>query len=197
MLAAGASRRMGGEDKLLRPVDGEPLLRRAAKAAAGSKASAVRVILPPAAEARRAALSGLDVALTDAPQAARGMAASLHAGLLATAPDTAAIIIALADMPEITAEHFNRVIAAFDPREAREICRATSADGVPGHPVLFGARFFESLKGLRADEGARRVLEDNREFVTLVPAPGQGAVVDLDTPAAWAAWEAAQPNQPG
>lgn len=190
LLAAGSSRRMRGQDKLLRDVDGVPLLRRAAEAALSSKAARVRVVLPPGADARRAALAGLTTEITEAPDWTEGMAASLRAGMRDVAAGTSAVVIALADMPEVTPEHYNRVIAAFDPAEGREICRAETAGGVPGHPVLFGARFFELLAALTDDKGAREVLEANRDFAVSVPTPGDGATIDLDTREAWAAWEA-------
>jgi molybdenum cofactor cytidylyltransferase len=118
------------------------------------------------------------------------MAASLRAGLAAVAARADAVVVLLADMPEVGAAEIDRLIAAFDPEEGREICRAVSADGTPGHPVLFGRRFFESLAGLRGDRGAREVLEEAAEFVTEVPTAGRAALVDLDTPEDWAAWRA-------
>ena len=39
-----------------------------------------------------------------------------------------------------------------------EILRATAADGRPGHPVLFGRRFFGQLAALKGDRGARSVI---------------------------------------
>ena len=99
-------------------------------------------------------------------------------------------MILLADMPEVAAGDIDRLIAAFDPDEGREVCRAVSADGAPGHPVLFGRRFFEALGGLRGDRGAREILDEAAEFVTEVPTAGRAAIVDLDTPEDWAAWRA-------
>ena len=101
-----------------------------------------------------------------------------------------AVVILLADMPEVGARDIDRLIAAFDPEEGREICRAVSADGAPGHPVLFGRRFFEALAGLEGDRGAREVLRDAGEFVTEVATSGRSALVDLDTPEDWEAWRA-------
>lgn len=192
LLAAGASRRMRGQDKLLRDVDGAPMLRRAAEAALASRADAVRVVLPSGADARRAALEGLAVPVSEAADASSGMAASLRAGLRDVAEGTAAVVVALADMPDVTAEHFDRVIAAFEPEEGREIAQAETEDGVIGHPVLFGQRFFESLAALTGDRGARDVIAANRDFHVTVPTPGQGAACDLDTPEAWDAWHAAR-----
>jgi molybdenum cofactor cytidylyltransferase len=118
------------------------------------------------------------------------MAASLRAGLAAVAGRADAVVILLADMPEVGPAQVDRLIAAYDPEEGREICRAVAADGTPGHPVLFGRRFFETLAGLTGDRGAREVLREAAEFVTDVPTPGRAAVVDLDTPEDWAAWRA-------
>ncbi len=118
------------------------------------------------------------------------MAASLRAGLAAVADRADAVVVLLADMPEVGAGAIDRLIAAFDPEEGREICRAVAEGGQPGHPVLFGRRFFETLAGLTGDRGAREVVREAAEFVTDVPTPGRGAVVDLDTPEDWAAWRA-------
>ncbi|SMX34545.1 NTP transferase domain-containing protein [Actibacterium lipolyticum] len=192
MLAAGSSSRMRGEDKLLRHVDGVPLVRRSAEVALGAKVSAVHVVLPEGNADRLGALDGLAVNTVQATDWQEGMAASLRAGMKAISDDAAAVIVALADMPEVTAEHINRLIAAFDPAEDREICRSETADGTPGHPVLFSRRFFENLSDLTGDRGAKDILKQSSELVTSVPTPGQGAVVDLDTPEAWREWELAK-----
>lgn len=61
-----------------------------------------------------------------------------------------------------------------------------------GLPVLFGRRFFETLKSLQGDRGARDVVRDALEFLVDVPTEGQGAVIDLDTPEAWDEWRKSQ-----
>lgn len=188
LLAAGASSRMRGRDKLLEPVGGMPLLRRTAQAARESGAGRVIVVVPPDAPEREQALAGLKVEVIRCPLWREGMAASLRRGLAALPEATDAVIVALADMPDITPEHFNRLIAAFSPADGREICRALAEDGQPGHPVLFGSRFFESLAALQGDTGARELIRSMPEFVADIPTPGQGAAIDLDTPEQFAAY---------
>lgn len=190
VLAAGASRRMRGRDKLMEPIAGRAILRHVAEAALASRAAEVVVVLPPDAPARRAALDGLAVTRVEAADCAEGMAASLRAGLAAVAERADAVVVLLGDMPEVGAGQIDRLIATFDPAEGREIVRASSEGGVPGHPVLFGRRFFETLAALTGDRGAREVLRDAAEFVTEVATPGEAAVTDLDTPEDWAAWRA-------
>ncbi|MGF1660002.1 MAG: molybdopterin-binding/glycosyltransferase family 2 protein [Rubrimonas sp.] len=191
LLAAGASRRMRGRDKLLEEVDGAPILRRAAQALLESRADATLVVLGPDDAARRAALAGLDVAIVENPQAAEGMASSLRAALAAAPAEADALVVALGDMPEVGPAHVDALIAAFSPEDGRAICRAITEDGAPGHPVLFGRRFFETLARIDGDQGARELLRAHADLVENVPTPGRGAAVDLDTPEAWEAWRAA------
>ncbi|MEO0621635.1 MAG: molybdopterin-binding/glycosyltransferase family 2 protein [Pseudomonadota bacterium] len=192
LLAAGASRRMRGRDKLLEEVEGQPLLSRTAAEIAASGVDSTVAVLRPGDAPRAAALSGTGVRTVENPRAAEGMGTSLAAGLRALPADTDAALVVMADMPEISAADIDRLIAAFDPAEGREIIRATTATGRPGHPVLFSRRFFEALQALEGDRGARTILEENAEFVTDVPLAGEAATTDLDTPEAWAAWRARQ-----
>jgi CTP:molybdopterin cytidylyltransferase MocA len=58
--------------------------------------------------------------------------------------------------------------------------------------VLFGRRFFEPLRALEGDRGARSLIEDYPEFLVDVVLPGGAAATDLDTPEDWDAWRAAR-----
>jgi molybdenum cofactor cytidylyltransferase len=63
-------------------------------------------------------------------------------------------------------------------------------DGTPGHPVLFGGRFFGQLSARTGDRGARSVIEASADCVAHVPTAGRTSLVDLDTPEDWEAWRA-------
>ena len=187
LLAAGASRRMGGRDKSMEPVDGEPLIRRMVRAALDSAAARVVVVLR-AEDPRGAALDGLNPTRVVNPRAEEGMGTSIAEGVRALGPEIDAALILPTDMPEIGAEEIDRLIAGFDPKAGREIVRATAADGRPGHPVVFGRRFFEPLAGLDGDRGAREILRDHPGFVAEIALPGEAALTDLDTERDWDDW---------
>lgn len=189
LLAAGQSRRMRGRDKLLEPVGACTMLEHAAKAALASKADTVFVALPPQADARRARLAGLAVRPIEVPDYAEGMGGSLRNAMAHIGAEYKAVIVALADMPEITPAHFNVLISAYDPAQNYEICRAQTTDGGKGHPVLFGRRFFEALGDSYGDSGGKAVVASSQDYVLDVKTIGQGARLDLDTPEAWAAWQ--------
>ncbi|HET7410140.1 MAG TPA: molybdopterin-binding/glycosyltransferase family 2 protein [Paracoccaceae bacterium] len=190
LLAAGSARRMGGRDKLLEPVDGAPLIRTLALRLGGGAVDEVICVLRPGDEARRAALEGTGARLVTNPRADEGMGTSIAAGIAALGPEVDGAAIVPGDMPEITGESVARLIAAFAPEDGRAIIRAVTPDGRGGHPVLFGRRFFEALRGLEGDRGARAVLDEHPEYVVDVTLSGRSAETDLDTPEAWEAWRA-------
>ena len=186
ILAAGASSRMRGGDKLLELVDGTPQLVRITRFAGETGAKVlVLVALPPDRPARSAAIAGLAEALP-VPDAATGMAASIRAGV-AKASDAEGLMILPADMPELTTADLAAVLAAF-ARTPDQICRGASASGTAGHPVIFPARDFPALAALQGDTGARSVLQAEAARISLIALPDQHALTDLDTPEDWAIW---------
>ncbi|MFN6978106.1 MAG: NTP transferase domain-containing protein, partial [Gemmobacter sp.] len=179
LLAAGASRRMRGADKLLEPVGGIPVLRHAALAALAAGLP-VTAVLAPGWPERAAALDGLALRIVTADRAAEGMALSLRAGV-AAAPEGHAVIVALADMPEIGPEDYAALCAAARAHPGRCL-RATDSAGAAGHPVLFPAVLRPALARLEGDAGARDILRAHPPLPVVLE--GRRATTDLDTPEA-------------
>lgn len=185
--AAGASSRMGGRDKLLMEVDGEPILKRCVTMA---KATGARVIvtLPasgPMLPARRTALTGTGIRPVEISDYHDGMSASLRAGVR-EAHQVEGMMVLLPDMPALTPEDLRTVIAAFVEDPGHPV-RAVGEFGKPGHPVIFPSRLFQEISVLTGDIGAHRVLDG--EKIRRVTLPDAHATIDLDTPEDWAAWK--------
>lgn len=182
LLAAGASSRMRGRDKLLEQVNGQPLLalmcRRAMQTGFATYVTLPGLDHPRAAHIGRAAP-------VPVPEAAEGMAASIRRGTAALPPDCAAVMVLPADMPEIETRDMLHLAAQFTG-PASPVLRAAASGGRPGHPVLFPRRCFAALRSLHGDQGARKVLDT--ETVQPVPLSGTRALTDLDTPEDWARW---------
>jgi CTP:molybdopterin cytidylyltransferase MocA len=193
LLAAGQSSRMGGQDKLLQIVDGQPLLRRSAMIA--RHAAPVIVALPPAPHPRHDALDGLDLRRIDIPDAKEGINASLRGALAQVSDEAPAAMILLADLPDISAEDLTAVLGSTRSHPDRLVWRGATANGKPGHPVVFDRSLFEQLSSLSGDDGAQSIVRANADSVHLQLLPGQNALLDLDTPEDWAAWRAKRDAQ--
>ncbi|TAL04608.1 MAG: 4-diphosphocytidyl-2C-methyl-D-erythritol kinase [Rhodospirillaceae bacterium] len=184
VLAAGRSRRMGGDNKLTRPVGGTALVRRTVEAVLGSRARPVVVVTGHDAGAVRNLLAGLDVTIVHNPDYAEGLSTSLRAGLDALPGDVDGTLVCLADMPAVASEHIDALIAGFDPANARAIGVPTHA-GKRGNPSLWARTLFDDMRSVSGDVGARHLIGANESLVYEVEFDDTAVLTDLDTPAQW------------
>ncbi|MBL4768129.1 MAG: nucleotidyltransferase family protein, partial [Rhodobacteraceae bacterium] len=183
----GQSTRMRGVDKLLQNIDGTPLLRRMAVMACEAS-DTVLVALPADPHPRWAALNGLNLTCIAVADAAEGMNASLRKGLAALPKDSDAVMVLLADLANLTISDICKVIQAVDTKTNTLIWRGATADGKPGHPVVFHNALLPELRALTGDSGAHSVVRAHVDQLILVPLPEHNARLDLDTPEDWATW---------
>lgn len=175
LLAAGAGRRFGGP-KALAVVDGEPLVVRALRVLADAGCSPVRVVLGASAAEVRALLPDPAAAVV-ADEWESGMGASLRAGLTAvTATGADAVVVHLVDLPGVGADVVRRVADGAGPGT---VARA-AYDGVPGHPVVLGRRWWPDVAaGASGDKGARDWLK-GRSDLRIVECGELGGGRDVD-----------------
>jgi molybdenum cofactor cytidylyltransferase len=181
VLAAGASTRMGETNKLLANVGGIPMVVRAAEAAIHSRAAPVVVVTGHEAERVAKALDNIDVRIAKNPNFAQGMSTSLRAGLKALPEDVDGVVVLLGDMPQITSEHIDRLIDAFDPVERRSIV-VPMHGRKRGNPILWDKRYIAEMTAVSGDVGARYLLEEHADQVCEVAIPDDGVLIDVDTP---------------
>jgi molybdenum cofactor cytidylyltransferase len=181
LLAAGQSRRMGPQNKLLADFGGKPLVRRTAERLLESRLAGTVAVLGHEAEAVSNALSGLDLRTVHNEDFATGLASSLKAGIRALPPSADAALVALGDMPGITTADLDRLIAAFTASGGRTIVRATH-NGKRGNPVILPRALFAEVEKLEGDTGARQIVESAVDVADIEL--GAAASLDVDTPEA-------------
>ncbi len=185
VLAAGDSRRMPDANKLLCDVEGAPMVARVVDPLAAHPGLAgVTVVTGHEAEAVRAALAGRAVDFVHNPAFKDGLSASLRAGVEAVADKVDAVLVCLGDMPWVGSGVVTALLEAFD-REDPRVCVPVH-DRKRGNPVLWPARYFDAIRGLSGDQGARRLLDEFAEEVVFVPVAHEGVNLDIDTPEALA-----------
>lgn len=190
VLAAGRSTRMGPENKLLKTIDGTPMVRRSVDNILATGISQVTVVTGHERAAVEEALSGLPVSFVHNPDFRGGLSTSLKTGIAAQTGEFDAALLALGDMPLIGSDLIGKLISAFDPEEGRGIC-VPIFRGKRGNPVLWGAEYFPAMAGLSGDTGAKHLLAEFSEAVCEVEAPERSILQDFDTPEAFAELETA------
>lgn len=174
LLAAGASQRFGDEDKLDEEFLGRPLgLHVAATLAAMPFKERIAVV-----DSCRIDYAAHGFRVVRNPDAAQGMASSLKLGVeCAIERGADAVLIALADMPRVTAAHILRLFDASAGTGSGAV--VASSDGhAPKPPALFGRDRFDGLLTLEGSAGARDLVRAGRHVVT---SPAE--LIDIDTPA--------------
>ncbi len=172
LLAAGASRRFGPDDKLLAIMNGAPLVTHAAKALRDFAPDRLIAVVRDPAVADL--LDGFDVVFPDAPDPAQSD--SLRAGLArADALGADRVMIALGDMPFVTARLLGQVAALCTDHRPSAL-----TDGQrPMPPACFPNSCLPELLTMTGDRGAARLLRDLPEDA-LVRAPSK-ILRDIDT----------------
>ena len=185
VLAAGRSTRMGPVNKLLEPIDGRAMVRAVVEQLEGSSVRSIVVVTGHEAERVAEALAGTGARLVHNPGYREGLSGSLRAGLGALPESAEAAIVCLGDMPLVASRHVDKLVAAFDPAEGREVCVPVH-EGKRGNPVLFARRFFEEMAAVRGDVGARHLIGEYEECVCEVAMDDRAVLVDIDSPQALA-----------
>lgn len=153
VLAAGASRRFGADDKLLAPLGGRPLAAHAfALAGAAARDLGVPSDRAVAVTARpEAAALARQAGLASVPVPPGGLQSdSVRSGLAALPPDVAAVLFLLADMPWLEASDIGALLRMGPPA-----CSQTGAARMP--PALL-PREWCAATPLSGDQGLRPLL---------------------------------------
>jgi molybdenum cofactor cytidylyltransferase len=183
VLAAGCATRLG-EQKVLLPVEGRPMVQRVTDAALGSKAVETIVVVGHEADAVRKALAGRTATVIVNPDYAAGMSTSLQAGVRAVAIGCDAALFLLADQPFVASSLIDQLIERFAETRA-SVVRPVVAGRV-ANPVLMSAALFPEILQQRGDVGGRRIVERHAGEVCLVPIDDPRLLIDIDSAADYA-----------
>jgi len=194
ILAAGTSSRMGAErNKLLLPLQKQPVLAHVLKAVAASQARPLILVLGHQALEVRAHIqpflpaTHLTIVVNNAYQ--QGQSTSLKTGLqtlLASSPGelqgVESVIFLLGDQPMISATLINQLITLRKTRGKR--IALPLYQGKRGNPVVFSLDLAAELLQTSGDEGGRSVLKRYPDDIATLEVNETSANLDVDT------WEA-------
>ena len=177
LMASGSARRFG-ENKLLHPVEGVPMIERALGP------------LPPELFAKAAVVSAYPEILRLAgekgyipihnPSPEQGQSVSVRLGAQALA-DMDGILFAVCDQPWLKRSSVERLLSAFSAEP--DCIWALSWAGRKGTPVIFPKALFPELLAVTGDRGGGVVIKAHPQLLRLSEASGPEELLDVDSPA--------------
>ena len=117
------------------------------------------------------------VRLVHAEDYAKGLSASLKAGVAALSPGIHGVFIFLGDMPRIPHDVFEPLRDAIANGAP---AAAPAFGGARGHPVILASPLFGMLMELQGDNGANGILNALGRQVRTVPWGDDGVLFDVD-----------------
>ena len=168
-----------GQNKLLLPLGGEAVVRRAARRALAAGLDPVVVVLGHEAVLGALELAGLPVRIVVNADHAAGIHTSRRAGLGAVPPESPAAVVLLADMPFVTRQMLETLVARYRDSAARMV--ASEYAGKPAPPTLYDRTLFAEIAGLEGEGRAGQLVRRHAAEALAVAWPAE-ALGDLDRP---------------
>ncbi|HEX7889216.1 MAG TPA: nucleotidyltransferase family protein [Ramlibacter sp.] len=180
VLAAGASSRMGGPNKLLLTILGEPLVRRTVRTVLASGVQETVVVAGHQGREVMRAVADLPVTVQPNLRHEEGQMRSVAAGVAALTRATDAILVCPGDMPLLTPQDLRTLMDAYVAHADHSIV-IPRRDGERGNPIVFAAAHAPEVAAGRRLIGCRKLAQQYPEETWYFEADHDRYTTDLDT----------------
>jgi len=180
LLAAGQSKRMNGENKLSKEIQGIPLIKLSVKNILASSIDELIIVLGYQKEIIEKLIDKNEkIKFVFNKDFESGMASSIKSGLNHLSEKTEAFFICLGDMPMVSHNIYNQLIKSKDNKEII----VPTYKGQQVNPVLFDKSMKENIMNISGDSGAKKILELNKDKILNVETNDQSITKGFDTQA--------------
>ena len=178
LLAAGQSKRMDGENKLTKEIQGIPLIKHSVKNILVSSIDELIIVLGYQKEIIEKLINPNEkIKFVFNKDFESGMASSIKIGLDNLSEKTEAFFICLGDMPMVNHNIYNQLIKSKNNKEII----VPNYKGQQGNPVLFNKSMKEKIINISGDVGAKKILELNKDKILNLEINDQGVTKGFDT----------------
>ena len=178
LLAAGQSKRMNGENKLTKEIQGIPLIKHAVGNVLNSSIDELIIVLGYQKEVIEKIIDKNErIKFAFNVNYENGMASSIKTGLINLSEKTEAFFICLGDMPMVNSDIYKQLIQS---KNNKEIIVPTYK-GQQGNPILFSKSIKEKIMTIQGDVGAKKILELNKNKILNVEVGNQSIRKDFNT----------------
>ena len=179
LLAAGKSKRLKGENKLIKNFKGKPLINHILKSLIKSKVNKIIIVLGfEEKKIRNVTLKSKKIAFLINSNYTKGISSSIKCGLKKISKKNIGFLIVHADMPLVSKTILNTLCSALKNKN-KEIFVPVYKKKV-GNPLAFKYSMIKSLKKTKGDRGAKKLIRSNKSKVQLVKMKSKSILIDFD-----------------
>ena len=183
ILAAGMSKRMGSENKLLKKINNNIILNQTLINHTESKINNINLILGYQKDIILKYIDQKKISIIENNNFKSGMLSSILKINENISNKTKGILISLADMPFVTSEDINKLIKIFNENNQKIICIPENK-GKLGNPLLLPKEIYKDLiknmSKLSNDKGLKKLILD-KKYNYIAVSLSEGVTKDFDT----------------
>ena len=179
LLAAGQSKRMKGKNKLLLKYKRKTLINHVLKSLIKSKVNKIIIVLGHEdRKIKKIVLQSKKIIFAFNSNYAKGISTSIKCGLKKISKKNIGFLITHADMPLVSKTILNTLCLALKSKN-KEIFVPVYKRKI-GNPLAFKYSMIQSLKKIKGDRGAKKLIRFNKSKVQLVKMKSKTILIDFD-----------------
>ena len=179
LLAAGQSKRIQGENKLLKKYKKKYLINHILKSLIKSKVNRIIIVLSyENKKIKKIALKNKKITFAVNSQYLKGISTSIKRGLKKISKKNIGFLIVHADMPLISKTILNILCSALKNKN-KEIFVPVYKKKF-GNPLAFKYSMIKSLKKIKGGRGAKKLIKSNKSKVQMVNVNSKSILIDFD-----------------
>ena len=179
LLAAGQSKRMQGENKLLKKYKKKHLINHILKSLIRSKVNKIIVVLGHEdKKIKKISLKSQKITFAFNPQYLKGISTSIKCGLKKISKKNVGFLIAHADMPLVPRTIINTLCFAIKNKDKEIFVPVYKKK--KGNPLAFKFSMMKSLLKIKGDKGAKKIIKNNKLKTKLIKVNSKSILIDFD-----------------
>jgi len=180
LLAAGQSKRMTDENKLIKKYKNIPLIKHAVGNILNSPIDELIIVLGYQKEVIQKIIEkNKKIKLITNPNFKNGIASSIKKGLDQLKKETKVFFICLGDMPNVNKEIYSQLINASLSNKDKEIFVPYYKER-QANPILFSKKMQDKIHRIEGDVGAKKIIADYEKKVFKLSTLDKGVITDFN-----------------
>ena len=179
LLAAGQSQRMKGQNKLLKHYKGKYLINHILNTLVKSKVNNIFLVLGfQNLKVRNIIIKSKKIQCIYNKKYKSGLSSSIQTGLKKISKKNIGFLIVHADMPLVSKRIINTLRTAVKNKN-KEIFVPVYKKKF-GNPLAFRYSMIKSLKKIKGDKGAKKIIKTNKSKIKLIKVNSKSILIDFD-----------------